>query len=575
MSTVRSTIDSRTFAGYAADPAAFRADLIIDADGSPARFGDVMEPWQKADFAALDPALRACNGRAVRGGPPPLMRHYLERSRGHSKTTDIAVACAWALAFATRPIRGFAYAADRDQAALLKQAMETLVRLNPWLGDILAVENNRVVNTAAKHPGKGGTLVIETSDVASSYGILPDLIVADELTHWEGDGSLWHSLISSAAKRKHCLVFVIANAGFAETWPWAVREVARTDPAWHFSRLDGPMASWLTESRLAEQRRMLPPTAFARLWLNTWSAAGGDALTPEDVHAAFDPTLRPMTGGDRLTGLLGPTWRFVAGVDLGLVRDASAVVVLAIPSGPGHERDRIRLAHHRLWRPPGDGRKVNLTEIEQHILKLDEEYRLEAVGFDPWQAEHLAQRVETIWEHRARSSYSVSKHRKAFMREVPPTAANLREQATLTIESFQDHRFALYDCPPLRTDLLKLRAEEMSYGIRLTSPRDGEGHGDTFSAFALALLVGHELSAKKPAVAGTGGGKARPVTAGAVGERLSLMDMNARVAGRAADALAREQAILAERQERMREYPAYLDNPLYQALKRAGSPRVI
>ena len=78
--------------------------------------------------------------------------------------------------------------------------MDTLVRLNPWLGEILTVEAHRVLNAASGHPGEGGTLTIEASDVGSSYGILPDLIVADELVHWQGDGGLWNSLISSAAK---------------------------------------------------------------------------------------------------------------------------------------------------------------------------------------------------------------------------------------------------------------------------------------------------------------------------------------------------------------------------------------
>jgi hypothetical protein len=36
--------------------------------------------------------------------------------------------------------------------------------------------------------------------------------------------------------------------------------------------------------------------------------------------------------------------------------------------------------------------------------------------------------------------------------------------------------------------------------MRLTSPRDGQGHGDLFSAFSLALLIGHELAGKKPYV---------------------------------------------------------------------------
>ena len=101
--------------------------------------------------------------------------------------------------------------------------MATIVRLNPWLGGILDVQKNLVVNIAAGHPGEGGRLDIFTSDVASSWGILPDLIIADELCHWEGDGSLWHSIISSAAKRKNCLLCVISNAGFIDSWQWPVR----------------------------------------------------------------------------------------------------------------------------------------------------------------------------------------------------------------------------------------------------------------------------------------------------------------------------------------------------------------
>jgi hypothetical protein len=486
-------LNKQTYAKYAADPAAFRADLIVDVDGVARRFGDVQDDWQAADSAALDPALLRCAGRS---DADARMRAYLERGRGHSKTTDLAIMAVWALAFSTRPLRGYCYAADKDQANLLRQAMETLVRLNPWLGEILTVEAHRVVNSAKGHPGEGGTLTIEASDVGSSYGILPDLIIADELVHWQGDGSLWHSLISSAAKRSNCLMVVISNAGFVDSWQWGVREAARTDPAWIFSRLDGPQASWLTPERLAEQRRMLPAVAYARLWGNQWSSGGGDALTPADIAAAFLPDLQPMTGKE-------PNWLFVAGVDLGLTRDCSAVVVLGVPAGG--KSGRIRLAHNRLWRPTL-GRKIDLTEVERHILELDRQYNLETVAFDPWQMEHLAQRLEADTGHRRRNAMRQRWSKGPWMREIPPTAANLREQATLIIESFTDRRLQLYDCEPLRRDLLKLRCEEKSYGIRLTSPRDGDGHGDTFSAFSLALLVGHELAGKKRFVVSSIGG---------------------------------------------------------------------
>jgi len=496
-------ISTKQFQRYASDPAAFRADLTVDVDGVARRFGDVMDPWQAADFALLDPALAICNGRNANVGGPVLdvrMRAFLERGRGHSKTTDLAVMACWALAFSTRPLKGYAYAADRDQARLLRDAAATIVRLNPWLGMILDVGPGKIVNKAVDHPGEGGILTIEASDVGSSYGILPDLIIADELVHWEekaGEG-LWHSLISSAAKRSNCLLVVISNAGFVDSWQWNAREVARTDEAWLFSRLDGPQASWLSPERLAEQRRMLPRIAYARLWDNQWSSSGGDALTPDDINAAFLDGLNPMTGNES-------GWLFVAGVDLGLTRDFSAVVVLGVPSGGG--AGKIRLAHHKVWRP--QGAKIDLMEIELYLLGLDQRFGLEFCASDPWQAELLLQRLDADAGHRSRN------HRRIYgsqpwTREIPPTATNLREIATLTIECFQDHRLHCYECEPLKRDLLKLRVEERQSGqtFRLTSPRDGEGHGDCFSAFANALLIAHEIAGKRPNIVRslTGGG---------------------------------------------------------------------
>ncbi len=478
-------ITAAKFQEYSQSPEAIRNDLLVDVSGVVKRFGDVQDDWQRADFAAIDAGLMRCNGRANAdvGGK---MRAYLERARGHSKTTDLAVTVVWALAFATRPLKGYAFAADKDQAILLKNAVDVLIRLNPWLGELLEVQKNIIVNKAEGHPGYGASLEISSSDVASSYGILPDLIIADELTHWEGDGSLFQSLLSSAGKRTSCLFVIISNAGFAESWQWGVREAIREDIDWYFSRLDGPVASWMSEKTLAEQRRILPGLSYNRLWLNEWSSAGGDALTKEDIEAAFLPELSPMSGND-------PDWKFVAGLDLGLTRDCSAVVVLAVPSDG--KAGKIRLAHHKLWRPTL-GKKINLLEVERYILELDEEFGLETVGFDPWQAEHLAATLDADSNHWRRNQRRVH-WADPWMREIPPVAANLREQATLTIEFFNDHRLQLFDCEPLRRDLHKLRVEEKSYGPRLVSPRTGEGHGDSFSAFALALLMAHELSGKR------------------------------------------------------------------------------
>lgn len=223
----------------------------MDVSGSVKEFGQVQDDWQRADFAAIDPGLMRCNGRS--DSTDAKLRVYLERPRGHSKTTDLSVIAVWALVFATRRIRGAVYATDQDTAKLTRNAIETLIRLRPWLGEVIEVQKTCVVVIAEGHPAFGSTLDINTSDVASSYGQLLDFIIADETTHWLGDGSLFHSLISTAAKRENCLLLIIANAGFVDSWAWSVRQAAAEDEDWYFSRLNGPQASWMSEKTLAEQ----------------------------------------------------------------------------------------------------------------------------------------------------------------------------------------------------------------------------------------------------------------------------------------------------------------------------------
>ena len=146
---------------------------------------------------------------------------------------------------------------------------------------------------------------------------------------------------------------------------------------------------------------MLPAVAYARLWENQWSSGGGDALTPGDIAAAFVADLQPMTGQERLP----LRRRRGLGIDAGL----SAVVVLGVPDGG--TRGPHPPCHHRLWRPIG-GRKIDLMEVERHILNLDAAYNLQTVAFDPWQMEHLAQRLEADSGHRRRNALRGSAARR-------------------------------------------------------------------------------------------------------------------------------------------------------------------
>ncbi len=483
------------------DPAAFRAALLIDADGTPRRLADVLDEWQAEDFTALDPGWRRVAGQRADG---PL-RAYLERPRGHSKTLDLAVMASWTLFASRRQLKGFGAAADQDQARLLRDAIDGLVRLNGWLASILRVDKYRVTNGRT-----GSTLEILAADVASSYGITPDFVVADEIVHWR-DRDLWDSLLSSAAKRRHCMVVVISNAGFGESWQWEVREAIRQDASWYFSRLDRPVATWITPDRLAEQRRLLPRIAFDRLWLNRWSSGSGDALDHADI--------------DRAVTLAGPLhkaeegWAYVAGLDLGLSRDKAALAVVGRHIGYCEEKPRpkrklstaaaamvdlglwdepepdepesiyhegtgrLKLARLHVWTPPSEG-KVSIEEIENTIADLDRRFQLQ-VGADPWQAAYLIERLQK---------------RGVPIEPVDFTATNLKSMCTATLEAFSESQIELYPDPQLLADLKALRVVEKSYGVRLDSPRGPGGHGDAATALAISLHVarGKALFSQKP-----------------------------------------------------------------------------
>jgi hypothetical protein len=105
------------FQEMSSSPEAFRKNLLIDADGSVVPFRP--DPWQDADFRAMDPGWLRATGRG-RGKRGLIRRAWMERPRGHSKTHDLSVPATWALLFASRPVKGIAAAADRDQAGLLK-----------------------------------------------------------------------------------------------------------------------------------------------------------------------------------------------------------------------------------------------------------------------------------------------------------------------------------------------------------------------------------------------------------------------------------------------------------------------
>lgn len=284
-------------------PEFFRHALRVDG-ARPRPLRELILDWQARDFAALDPAWIELAGLAARtpgivplpmghavGGRTIVRRAYLERPRGHSKTFDTAVQVAWILSAARHAVSGVAAASDADQAQLLRQSVGQIARLNPHLTRDLRVQMNRILN-----PRTGSDLKFIASDVAGSWGHNPDFVICDELCHWPRE-ELWYSLFSAAAKRPHCVLLVLSNAGFGRGWQWQVRQMAERSPEWYFSTLGGPCAPWITPAQLEQQRQGLLRPAFERLWLNRWQFGDGGFVTLADAEACRDASLREQERG--------------------------------------------------------------------------------------------------------------------------------------------------------------------------------------------------------------------------------------------------------------------------------------
>ncbi len=256
---------------------------------------------------------------------------------------------------------------------------------------------------------------------------------------------------------------------------------------------------------------MLPSIAFDRLWLNRWTTGAGDALTGDDIDAALTrrgPLRRPR-----------PYHVYLAGLDIGLSKDASAFCIVAKHVGALRECEddrepepvprnlpvamqaaydlgwwreseeereqrtyhdevirptgRLRLVACHVWRP-GHGRRVDLSTIGRCIAQAHERYGLATVNYDPHQAEMLAERLNRAG---------------VPMERVPFSGANLQAMASAMLDAFTGRTIDLYPHDQLVSDLRALRIEEKSYGVRLTSPRGPNGHGDAATALSLACLA--------------------------------------------------------------------------------------
>jgi hypothetical protein len=439
-------VDQNTLASLAASPGAFRNLLQIPTGRGPARLAGVMAPFQARDFAALDPAFLAL----ARGEKPDRGRFWLERTKGGSKDTDCAVMLLWLLAFGRRPLACQVGAVDQTQAAEVRKAAQDLLRLNGWLADAVQIQSWALLN-----PRTEARCEIVASDVASSHGARPDLLVLNELSHLtKQDFAL--NLLDNASKVPSGVVVIASNAGFQPSWQFTMREEARASRRWYFSHVTEP-APWLDPAEVDEARRRGSNNRFRRLWGGEWVPRSGDLLDGETIRAAL--TLRGPPQPE-------PGMVFFGGIDLSVSKHHTAVCVV------GRDRSRrLRLMRLYSWEPVA-GLKVDLRDVREAVLDADALFRPLWVA-DGYQMQLMAQDLRIGGVRIELDSGG---------------AAGQKERASAVLETFNSRLIDLWDDAKLVGDLASLALVEGESGCRLQAPETrAGGHADRAMALAYAL----------------------------------------------------------------------------------------
>lgn len=420
------------------DAAELLAGLVLE-DGRA--WGTAATDWQHADANAI-----------LAPGDPRW--HYLTRPRGASKTTDLAgVAIAALLEQLPRGARAYALAADRDQGALLVDAISGFVDRTEGLAGALQVDAYRVAATRT-----GATLTILAADEASSWGLKPEFVIVDDFAYWSETTSsrrLWRSIFSSLAKRPTSRLVILTAPGDPAHFAHGVLTRAKQRPTrWRIGTTRGPVP-WIDPADLEEQRAELPEWEYERLHLGIWRASEDRLTTVEDLRACV-----------RLDGPQehAPTRTYAIGVDVGLKHDRT-VVAVASTDGQGS----VGLDRMGVWQGTRTA-PVSLDAVETWILETWDAYGRPPVVADPYQAAQLLQRLARRGVHAT---------------EYPFTHQSVSRLALRLHNLISDHALVLPDDAELLDELAHVRLRESSPGVYRLD-HDPSRHDDRAIALALA-----------------------------------------------------------------------------------------
>jgi hypothetical protein len=442
---------------------AFAAAMPFHVGKQVTTFGQVAHSYQVAWLRALSMTAAAL----MRGDPPDQSRMMFIGTKGSGKDLMIALLVVFLVAFSPRALKIQILAADAGQAAEVLGWVKLLLKwshdwLDGLLGKLVTLQASKLIGK--RHGSEAEVIACDAT--GGSHGSRPDLLVVNEFTHI-GKWEVVETKLDDASKIFNGAALFFGNAGFLESPSYKLYQHALehwapvyewNEPATHRDR-----------RHVADAEAIGSPSRNARLNHGIWSTGTGDFIDPADVKSCTNENGGPVFGELALRG-----YSCVAGLDLGVRNDHSALVTLGVKSGV----PRIRLMNARWW-VPGAKREVDLMAVEKGCRDDARRYSFRSLWYDPAQAQLMVQRL--------RRTAGI------LCCEMPFVSSNLDRMARTLMEVFQNHTLDLYKCDRLLADLSRIQIVEKNFGHKLESVSNSSGHADVAIALAIALPAAVEL----------------------------------------------------------------------------------
>lgn len=459
----------------------------IDASKRKGPFAKVAEPWQIGREERVAGALDHLAGITEDyDGPLNFWNGY---HKGSDKTHSIARQLCFLLGWSTRRLNLVICASDRDQAALVMTALNGILLDNPWIAA-------RIQASSKAATGENGSeLQTLPMDANSGQGIFPDLIICEELTHWQyAEGrAFWDFILGSTNKRPHCILEVSTNAGTIGSWQWEERNRVKESPYWSFYEApEGlPLPSWMDDEKILDDSEGMLPSERDRLYRNKWVDPAGEKgyLTLEESERCVDPNLVELHRGDRYL-------EYFISLDYGGVNDRCALGIMhAVPGTDeaiidrldcwqGSHNDRIAINY--------DPEHPEQRSVEGWIEITRQNFRIDALVLDPSQLEGLAilyERKSLFRVLRFEFAGGKGNHRMAqiLKQSVQNRKVSWSPQAGLLPPTMNRRgRLLTPEDDTFAKELAMLVTKPMSYGYRFD--HESGRHDDRASCIGMGLL---------------------------------------------------------------------------------------